>query len=113
MKSSALSIGAILIFACLTATPAARADRPQGVDIGRVAKIAADYLATHGKGAPFVVSIALEPDALLGGKSSWMVRFSRPLFADGNTEIGMRVKPDGSVSHLVEEKKAPRKSIAH
>jgi len=83
-------------------------DAPR-VDALRVAKIAADYLATHGQDAPYVVSIALEADAILSPKSSWIVRFSRPLLADGNKEVGMRVKLDGSVSYLIEDKSGPKK----
>jgi hypothetical protein len=79
------------------------------VDALRVAKIATDYLATQGKGAPYIASIALEKDALLHGRISWVVRWSGPIFADGNTEVGMRVKFDGAVSYLVDEKAGAKK----
>lgn len=92
--------------------PIAQAGDAPRVDALRVAKIAAEYLATHGKDAPYVVSIALENDALLGGRTSWIVRWSRPLLADGNKEVGMRVKLDGSVSYLVDDKAAAKKRAA-
>ena len=74
-----------------------------------MARVATDYLATHGRNAPQIVSISLEPDAFLGGKTSWIVRFSHALIADGNREIGMRVKLDGTVSYLTEEKSGTKK----
>ena len=91
--------------------PLARAEDAPRVDALHVAKIATDYLATHGRNAPYVVSIALESDALLHGKISWIVRWSRPIFADGNKEVGMRVRLDGSVSYLVEDKSGPKKIV--
>ena len=100
---AAIALGA---FAFL---PVVRAESAPRIDALHVAKLASDYLATHGKDAPYVVSIALEKDALLGGKTSWIVRWSRPLLADGNKEVGMRVKLDGSVSYLVEDKSGPKK----
>ena len=103
------SLCAALALGILGLPPAVRAENAPAFDALRVAKIATDYLTTHGKGAPHIVSIALESDALMGGKVSWIVRFSRPLLADGNKEIGMRVKPDGTVSHLIEDKSGPKK----
>ena len=100
---AALALGALAIL------PTAHAENAPRMDALRVAKIAADYLATHGKDAPYVVSIVLEPDALLGGKTSWIVRWSRPLLADGHKEVGMRVKLDGTVSYLVDDKSSPKK----
>ena len=102
---AAIALGA---FAFLPSVHAADAPR---VDALRVAKLAADYLATHGKDAPHVVSIVLESDALMRGKTSWIVRWSRPILADGNKEIGMRVKLDGTVSYLVEDKSGPAKIV--
>ena len=87
----------------------AHADNAARVDALHVAKVATDYLATHGKNAPYITSIALEADALMGGRTSWIVRFSRPILTDGNKEVGMRVKHDGSVSYLTEDKSAPKK----
>ena len=101
--SAAIALGA---FAFL---PSAHAENAPRIDALRVAKLASDYLATHGKDAPHVVSIVLEKDALLGGKTSWIVRWSHPLLADGNKEVGMRVKLDDTVSYLVDEKSSPKK----
>ena len=100
---AAIALGALAFL------PSAQAQSAPRIDALQVAKIATDYLATHGKGAPHVVSIALEMDALMGGKTSWIVRWSRPLIADGNKEVGMRVKLDGSVSYLVEDKSGTKK----
>jgi hypothetical protein len=95
---------AALVLGALAFLPYAHADEAPRMDALRVAKIAADYLATIGRDAPYVVSIALEKDSLFHGKSSWIVRWSRPILAGGAPEVGMRVKLDGAVSHLVDEK---------
>lgn len=100
---------AALAFGALVLLPQARAEDAPRVDALRVAKIATDYLATVGRDAPYVVSIALEKDSLFHGKTSWIVRWSRPILADGAVEVGMRVKLDGAVSHLVDDKAGARK----
>ena len=100
---------AAIALGSLAVLPAARAGNAPRIDALHVAKIASDYLATHGKDAPHIVSIALEADALMGGRSSWIVRFSRPISVDGNSEVGMRVKLDGAVSYLVKDKDAAKK----
>ena len=114
MKSASplrrLTLCAALTLGVLAFQPAVHAENAPAIDALRVAKIATDYLTTHGKGAPHIVSIALESDALMGGKVSWIVRFSHPVLADGNRETGMRVKPDGTVSYLIEDKSGPKKN---
>ncbi len=100
---AAIALGVLAIF------PAAHAENAPRIDALHVAKVATDYLATHGRNAPHITSIELAPDALMGGKTSWIVRFSHAIVTDGNKEVGMRVKPDGSVSYLVEDKSAPKK----
>lgn len=100
---------AAIALGILALLPVAHAGNAPGVDAQRVAKIASDYLASHGKGAPYVVSIVLEADAIGSARTSWVVRFSRPLLADGNMEVGIRVKLDGSVSYLIEDKSGPKK----
>ena len=100
---AAIALGALAFLQTAHAESAPRIDALQ------VAKLAAAYLATHGKDAPYVVSIALEAEAVTGGKFSWIVRWSHPILSDGNQETGMRVKPDGSVSYLVENKSGPKK----
>ena len=101
-RAAALCAALALSASALSAADARR------VDALHVAKVATDYLATLGKNAPQIVSIALESDALVGGKTSWIVRFSHSILVDGNKEIGMRVKLDGSVSHLTESKTGPK-----
>lgn len=95
---------------CATAFPhSTRAGNAPRIDALHVARIATEYLATRGKDAPYLISIALEADAIASPKSSWVARFSRPILVEGNLEVGMRVKFDGSVSYLVEDKSGPRK----
>lgn len=112
MKHASLrsTLFAAIALGALALLPAARAGNPPKVDALRVAKIATDYLATHGAYAPQIVSITLEGDAILNGKSSWIVRWSHPILADGNKEVGMRVKLDGAVSYLIDDKTGPKKS---
>ncbi len=100
---AAITLGALAFL------QSAHADNAARVDALHVAKVATDYLATHGRNAPHITSIALEAEAMMGGKTSWIVRFSRPIVTDGNKEVGMRVKHDGSVSYLVDDKSAPKK----
>ena len=83
-----LTFCAAIALGILALLPAAHAENAPGVDALRVAKIASDYLATHGRGAPYVVSIVLESDTFGGPKTSWVVRFSRALLTDGNKEVG-------------------------
>jgi hypothetical protein len=94
----------------LALLPAAHAGNAPKVDALHVAKIATDYLATHGSNAPHIISITMEADAILGGKTSWIVRWSHPILTDGNKEVGMRVKLDGAVSYLIDDKAGPKKS---
>ncbi|MCX6982405.1 MAG: hypothetical protein NTV08_16885 [Verrucomicrobia bacterium] len=104
-----LALCAVITLGASAFLQSANADNAPRIDALHVAKVATDYLATHGRNAPHIVSIALETDSLLGGKSSWIVRFSHALLTDGNREVGMRVKPDGSVSYLTEDKYGPKK----
>ena len=103
------AVCAAIALAVLASLAAAQAQNAPRIDALHVAKVAADYLATHGKDAPYVTSIALESDALIGGKTSWIVRWSHPILADGNKEVGLRVKLDGSVSYLIADKSGPKK----
>lgn len=107
-RAACAAIGLGILALC----PAARAADAPRVDALRVAKLATEYLATQGRNAPHIVSIALEKDALFRGKTSWIVRWSGPVVVDGNKEVGMRVKLDGSVSHLIDEKYRPKKQPA-
>lgn len=79
------------------------------VDALRVAKIATDYLAKQGAGAPEIVSITLDSGTVLNVKKSWVVRWSAPLGAGNPREVGLRVRPDGSVARLVEDSKSVSK----
>ena len=75
----------------------------EGVDALRAAKIATDYLAKQGAGAPHIVSILLDTGTVLNVKRSWIVRWSAPLGSESPREVGLRVKLDGSITRLVED----------
>ena len=90
---------AIAIVATSSVTALAQAPK---VDAARAARLATDYLATLGTGAPHIVSVTLEKSALVNGSLSWIVRWSAPVNDGGNREIGVRVKMDGTLAHLVE-----------
>ncbi len=99
---SPILLAALAMFT-FTAAPMHAADK---VDALRVAKIATDYLAKQGAGAPQIVSITLDSGTVLNVKQSWVVRWSAPLGSEGQREVGLRVKLDGSVIRLVEDTKA-------
>ena len=90
---------AAAILACASASAFAQAPK---VDAVKAARLATDYLATLGANAPHIVSVTLEQSALLSGSQSWVIRWSTPVMDNGNREIGVRVKMDGSVAHLVD-----------
>ena len=104
-----LAVCAVITLGASAFLQIANAENAPRIDALHVAKVATDYLATHGRNAPHIVSISLESDAFIGGKTSWIVRFSHALLTDGNREVGMRVKLDGSVSYLTEDKYGPKK----
>jgi len=83
-------------------------DRPR-LDAVRAAKIATDYLATLGPGAPFIVSVTLEKSAIFHGESSWVARWSQAISADGDQEVGLRVRLDGTTTRLVLGNKEARR----
>ena len=79
------------------------------LDAARAAKLATDYLTTLGPSAPHIVSITLEKSALVNGTQSWIIRWSSPIQEGTQSEIGVRVKMDGTLSHIVEDKEARKK----
>jgi hypothetical protein len=88
------------------------ADAPK-VDAARAAKLATDYLVTLGPSAPHIVSITLEKSAIVNGTYSWIIRWSSPIQEGAQSEIGVRVKMDGTLAHLVEDKEARKKRAAN
>lgn len=93
----ALVLASIATFSCIAAdAPALGADK--------AAKIATDYLVGQKSGGIYIVSVALESTALAGGTRSWMVRWSKPMFVEGNNEVGLRVKMDGSLARVIERR---------
>jgi hypothetical protein len=101
---------ALLLSALLVAASAAGAlaQRPS-LDAARATKIATDYLATLGASAPFIESVSLEKSALVNGTLSWVIRWSDPIRDGAKNEIGVRVKMDGSMAHLVEDTEGRKK----
>ena len=93
----ALALASMATFSCMAA------DAP-AIGVEKAAKIGADYLAGQKAGGNYIVSVTLESTALVGGTRSWMVRWAAPLRADGNNEIGLRVKMDGSVARVVDSR---------
>jgi hypothetical protein len=95
---------ALFLVSCAHAAPA--------VDAARAAKIATDYLNGLGGRAPHIVSMTLESSALVKGTQSWVVRWSSAIDAEDQREIGLRVRMDGSVARLMEDKTAASKKAA-
>jgi hypothetical protein len=79
------------------------------VDAARATRLATDYLNTLGANAPYIVSVTLEKSSLVGGSQSWIIRWSAPIVEGSQSEIGVRVKMDGTLAHLVEDKEARKK----
>ena len=92
-------LAAAAIFACVGGSAFAQTPK---IDAVRAARLASDYLATLGPSAPYIVSVTLEKGALLDATQSWIVKWSAPIMDGANREIGVRVKMDGSLAHLVD-----------
>lgn len=102
------ALGAILL-GVLSVSAFAQAPK---LDAARAAKLATDYLTTLGPSAPHIVSITLEKSSLVNGTHSWIVRWSTPIQEGTQSEIGVRVKMDGTLAHIVEDKEARKKRAA-
>lgn len=98
MKSLALSCCALALTLSVSA-----AEKPE-LDAVRAAKLASDFLARQGAGAPYITSITIDEGAIINGRASWVVKWSRPMEADGQKEVGVRIKGDGTIVRLVEGK---------
>ena len=99
-----LALASIATFSCIAGdAPALGAEK--------AAKIAADYLAQQKAGSVYIVSIVLERSAIISGTRSWMVRWSAPLSVDNNSEVGLRVKMDGSVARIVDNPNRGQKAF--
>lgn len=103
MKNLGIKSPILLAALAMFSFAAAPLHAAEKVDALRVAKIATDYLAKQGAGAPQIVSITLDSGTVLNAKQSWVVRWSAPLGTDSPREVGLRVRPDGSVARLVED----------
>ena len=92
----------------IVASGSASAEAPK-LDAARATRLATDYLATLGGNAPHIVSVQLEKSALLNGSLSWIIHWSEPVNDNGNREIGVRVKMDGTMAHLVDNLEGRKK----
>ena len=101
----AFALGLLLLTAI---AGSASAQRPS-LDAARATRIASDYLATLGSRAPYITTVTLESTALLNGAQSWVIRWSEPIVEGSQKEIGVRVKMDGTMAHMVEDKDARMK----
>ncbi len=93
----ALAFAGVATFSC-------SAGNAPALSAEKAAKLAADYLAQQRTDSTYIVAVTLESSTILGGTRSWMVRWSAPLRVEGNNEIGLRVKMDGSVARVVENR---------
>ena len=101
----------LLAAAMLVGSHSGSAQAPK-LDAARATRIATDYLATLGANAPHIVSVQLEKSALLNGSLSWVIHWSEPVMDNGNREIGVRVKMDGTMAHMVENLEGRKKRAA-
>jgi hypothetical protein len=104
-----VALAAAAVFAISSSPAIAQAPK---LDAARATRMAADYLATLGPKAPYIVSVTLEKSALVNGTLSWVIRWSEPVMDDGNREVGVRVKMDGTMAHLVEDIEGRKKRAA-
>jgi len=96
-----------LLLTCLVLTflaPSIFAKEKPGMDVVRAAKLASDFLAGRGAGDTYIVSVAIDEGAIISGQPTWVAKWSKPIVSDGSTEVGVRVKGDGTIVRLVEGK---------
>jgi hypothetical protein len=92
------------IFALASTVPAHAA--PPAVDAARAVRLADDYLAKRGARGNYIASASLESTAIVKGGRAWVVRWAEPIADGEDREVGVRIKLDGSLSRLVENKRA-------
>lgn len=95
-----------LVLSCMSLVLAATsqaADKP-ALDVVRAAKLASDFLAQQGAGGVFIQSLAVDTGAVFNGRATWVATWSQSLQVDGQKEVGVRIKDDGTVVRLVEGK---------
>ena len=102
---SPILLAALVMFSFTTASLHAA----EKIDALRAAKIATDYLAKHGSATTQIVCIKLDSGTVLNANQSWVVRWSAPIGSAGQPEVGLRVKPDGSLARLVEDSRSASK----
>lgn len=102
-----ITLAALAAALFIIATPLHAA--PPSVDALKATKIATDYLAKIGSGAPHIVSVTLELSSLVKGQQNWIIRWSAPRDINGDKEVGVRVGLDGRLVRLVEGKGGGRK----
>jgi hypothetical protein len=95
-----------LLLSCMILVCAATsraADKP-AIDIVRAAKLASEFLAQQGAGNVHIQSLVIDTGAVFKGQPSWVATWSESLQVDGQKEVGVRIKDDGTVVRLVEGK---------
>lgn len=100
MKKLLLLTGLAL---ALVAQPLLAREQP-AIDAVRAAKIATDYLTNLGGGAPYIVSLVVDHGAIINGRASWVATWSAPIVNGAETELGVRIRADGTVVRLVQGK---------
>ncbi len=92
---------ALLLFAPICARAG---DAAPAVSIDRALALANESLAKRHADA-WIRSVTLETSGLFSKKASWIVKWSHFITGSGPKvrEIGLAIKMDGSVEHLVEE----------
>jgi hypothetical protein len=109
---NALVRASLLSAAILCAVSGSASAQAPKLDAARATRLATDYLATLGPSAPHIVSVQLEKSALLNGSLSWIIHWSEPVNDNGNREIGVRIKMDGTMAYLVENLEGRKKRAA-
>ncbi len=94
----------LLLLTLLALTSTSQALDKPGIDVVRAAKVASEYLASQGNSGLFIASIAVDEGAILSGKATWVVKWSKTVTTSDGTEVGVRIKDDGSVVRLIEGK---------
>lgn len=94
----------LLLFAFLAlATTSQALDKPS-IDVVKAAKLASEYLASQGGNGVFIASIAVDEGAIINGQATWVAKWSKTVTTSDGTEVGVRIKGDGSVVRLIEGK---------
>ncbi|HEV7403191.1 MAG TPA: hypothetical protein VGO11_09705 [Chthoniobacteraceae bacterium] len=104
----ALALGLLAFFSLRVPAQAGPA-----ISAKRALELAEEALAAKNAGDNvFIQSVALQRTSLVSGKPVWTVSWSENLPASkpGSVEVGVEIRMDGSVVHLVKGRAAPGKA---